>query len=97
VPSTGLRPWRSEARRRPAVHSRQRRSEHPLWVRLGLWGLPNRAAAWAFVWISLASAAACIVYGLWNPRFLVGSLFVLAAIMYWLTIRWVDRNGTWER
>ncbi len=37
--------------------------ERPLWVKVGLWGLPGRSSAWAFVWLSLAVAVGCVAYG----------------------------------
>jgi hypothetical protein len=71
------------------------RDEFPLWVRFGLWGLRGRASVWAFVWLSIACSVGCVIYGFWDARFFVGSLFLFAALMYWLTIRWVDRHGEW--
>jgi len=70
-------------------------AERPWWVKVGLWGVPNRAAAWAFFWLSIALAVGCIVYGFWAPPFFAGDLFFLAALWYWLSIRWVDRHGGW--
>jgi hypothetical protein len=67
----------------------------PLWVRIGLWGIPSRRAASAFVWLSLAIALACAVYGLRDRRFLLGVIMVLAALWYDAAIRWVDRHGGW--
>jgi hypothetical protein len=72
------------------------RSKYPLWVRLGLWGLPTRASAWAFVAISILAAVAGCLYGLRDPRYFVCGGFLLAAYLYWITIRWVDRHGRWE-
>jgi hypothetical protein len=71
------------------------RTSYPLWVQLGLWGLPNRAAVWVCFWLSMACAVAGVAYGFYKPRAFLGSLFFLAALMYWLTIRWVDRHGRW--
>jgi hypothetical protein len=64
-------------------------------VKLSLWGVPNRAAAWAFVWLSVLLAVACVVYGFWDSRYFVGILFLLAALGYWLALRWVDHHGSW--
>lgn len=69
--------------------------EHPMWVKLGLWGLPNRKAAWAFFWISLVSAAGCIAYGFIDPWFFSGSIWMLVALWYIASIRWIDRYGRW--
>ena len=61
-----------------------------------MWGLPNRAAAWAFVWLSLLAALAAGVgaFFYWPAAF--GVLFVLAALWYYLSIRWVDRYDRWR-
>jgi hypothetical protein len=72
------------------------RSTWPLWVRIGLWGLPNRAAAWAFFWLSMAIAVGCVAYGWVDWRFCVGGMMVFAALWYLLAIQWVDRHGRWS-
>ena len=71
------------------------RRERPLWVKLGLWGLPNRAAAWAFFWLSIAIAVGCVAYGFVDWRFFAGGGMVFAALWYYLSIRWVDQNDRW--
>jgi hypothetical protein len=68
----------------------------PFWVKLGLWGLPNRASAWVFVWICIAIAAFCAVRGFSNPKWFLGVGMILAALWYWASIRWVDRNSSWS-
>ncbi|HUY89558.1 MAG TPA: hypothetical protein VMV10_12560 [Pirellulales bacterium] len=66
----------------------------PGWVKLGLWGLPNRGSAWACFWLSGALGLGG-AYGFVDPRFFgFGSLF-FAASWYWLAIRWVDEHGGW--
>ena len=72
------------------------RSSWPMMVRIGLWGLPTRATAWAFFWLSLAIAAAGVAYGFINPLAFIGGLMVFAALWYYLSIRWVDRHGAWS-
>lgn len=73
------------------------RSGYPWWVKLSMWGVPGRAGLWAFVALSVAAAVACVVYGFWkNPRFILGALLLFAALMYWLSIRWVDKHGSWS-
>jgi len=72
------------------------RASYPLWVRIGLWGLPSRASVWAFFGLSIACAVAGCIYGFYKPRAFAGSLLFVAALMYWLTIRWVDRHGRWS-
>ena len=72
------------------------RSKWPVMVQLGLWGLPSRWAAWGFFDLSVAVAVSCIAYGLVEPLFFVGGLLLFAALWYYLSIRWVDRHGTWS-
>ena len=72
------------------------RSKWPMMVRLGLWGLPNRFAAWAFFWLSLAIAAGCVAYGFVNPLAFIGGQMVFAALWYYLSIRWVDLHSSWS-
>jgi len=70
--------------------------EYPGWVKFSLLGFPCRAAQWFFFALSLAAALGLLIYGQWNPRAFYGSIVaIMAALMYWLTIRWVDRHGTW--
>lgn len=71
------------------------RSKWPLPVRLGLWGLSTRSAAWVFVWLSVALAIGAVAYGFVNPLGFLGGVFAFAGLWYYLSIRWVDRHSTW--
>ena len=65
---------------------------------MGLWGIPDRAIAWAFFWFSLFLAVVPTVRAYFTgdtQHFLCG-LFGLAALWYWLCIRWVDEHGGWS-
>jgi len=74
-----------------------RKAERPLWVRVGLWGLHSRTSAWAFLWLAVALAIGSVFYGVTrDSRFIVGAVFFLAALWYWLAIQWVDRHGSWK-
>ena len=73
------------------------REEWPLWVRVALWGLPNRNSAWVFFWLSLAIGVGCIAYGFVDRRFFLGDPMLLAALWYYLSIRWVDQNSRWSQ
>ena len=75
------------------------RAQYPWWVKMGVWGLPNRGAVWLFVWQSIAAAIVVTAYMAWirHPRWPAGLLFFFGAFMYWKAIRWVDRNGTWSK
>lgn len=72
------------------------RADYPWWVKVSLWGAPGRAGQWVFVALSIASAVGCVIYGFWNRPFFLGVLFLFSALMYWLTIRWIDRHGSWS-
>jgi hypothetical protein len=73
------------------------RSEYPWWVKLSMWGVPGRWGLWMFVAISIAVAIGSVVYGvIWDLRYVVGVLFLFSALIYWLSIRWVDRHGSWD-
>jgi hypothetical protein len=86
-------------RRRPlneaTMSEKKSRGDYPLWVRLSLWGLPNRASVWMFAWLSFIGAVGCGIYGFWDARFFPGLLLLLAAWIYWRALRWVDRYGLW--
>ena len=71
------------------------RSKWPLFVRLGLWGLPTRASAWSFCILSLLLAVGCVAYAIVDQRFIIGGALFLAALWYYLSIRWVDEHGRW--
>lgn len=74
-----------------------KRKDYPVWVSLSVMWLPTRSSVWAFVWISLALAAASVIFGVWNHYFFCGATFLVAALLYWLAIRWIDRYGSWDR
>ena len=72
------------------------RAAYPWWVKLSMWGVPGRFGLWAYVAFCVATAVACVIYGFWDRRFFTGALFLFGALMYWLSIRWVDRHGSWD-
>jgi len=78
-----------------SMDERVPRADYPWWVKLSMWGVPGRVGLWAFVAISIACAAGCVVYGFWDVRFFTEVLFLFSALMYWLTIRWIDCHGSW--
>jgi hypothetical protein len=72
------------------------RTKWPTWVRIALWGLPNRGSAWFFFWLAMAIAAGCVAAGFVNRLLLCGGIMVLAAFGYYQSIRWVDRHDRWS-
>jgi hypothetical protein len=71
-------------------------SPRPRWVRLGLWGVASRRAAMIYFWLSLLTAAGCMLAGMFDPRFIVGVPLIFAASWYWACIRWVDLHDDWS-
>ncbi len=64
--------------------------ERPLWVAVGLWGLKTRALAWAFFALSILVATGWMMYWSWS-----GAIIYLAAVWYFMAIRWADKNNAW--
>ena len=67
----------------------------PAWVTVGLYDVHTRYDALAYMWLSVLVATACAVIGFWYPSARAGLGLVVAAIWYWLSIRWVDLNDQW--
>ena len=77
------------------------RASVPLWVRLCMFGVPDRGAALGYYWLLVAGLCACpllALQGIRNvPTVLFGGAFLSFAL--WSTsraIRWLDRHG-WEQ
>lgn len=66
--------------------------KRPLWVSIGLWGLKTRGSVLAFMWLSIALAVASAIVQFW-----LGLLVLLAALWYWLAMKWVDENEGWQQ
>ncbi|CAN5745168.1 hypothetical protein BH23CHL7_BH23CHL7_04240 [soil metagenome] len=75
---------------------------HPWWVRMLRAGGQSRRVLLFWVGAYLVAAVASVLVAFLfeeDPAFgvVVGALFALVGLAHWLTIRWVDRNGSWER
>jgi hypothetical protein len=68
----------------------------PVWVRLGLWRVPTRKTAVAWMWIALAIAVLSLIVSYWVPRAFIGVVMLGAAIWYACAIWWMDRHGQWQ-
>jgi hypothetical protein len=69
--------------------------ERPLWVRIGLWGVPNRPSAWVFFWVCMALAMGFMGFGFADPLYAWGGLFIFGSIGYFSVIRWMDKHKQW--
>ena len=67
----------------------------PGWVKLGLWGTSTRKSAQGLLYLSMALAVCCGLYGLIDARFFFGTGLIASALWYGQAIRWVDRNDRW--
>jgi hypothetical protein len=68
----------------------------PWWVKFPLLGLPNRSSAVLSMWLTVALAAASVLFGFRDIRFSWGALALLATPWYMRAIVWVDRHGGWS-
>jgi len=78
------------------MEQRVARKDYPWWVKLSMLGVPGRAGQWACVAVSLILGAGALYLSQGNPMFRPFTVAPLAAIPYLLTIRWVDRHGSWD-
>ena len=73
------------------------RDRYPWWVKVSLWGVPGRGGLWGFVALSVAGAIGCFIYGFRDARsFYFPVPLLIAGLLYWSAIRWVDRHGSWD-
>jgi hypothetical protein len=75
--------------------------QYPWWVRITMLGSSSRRALRFWSGMYLVSAVASVLYGIWFEDdltfgLLFAALFFLLALAHWLTIRWIDRHGTWS-
>jgi hypothetical protein len=70
--------------------------KRPWWVRFALYGLPNRRAALASVFILVWAAALLVLFGFRDLRYSAGAALTVPAIIWYLkAITWTDRHGGW--
>jgi hypothetical protein len=82
-------------------------ADRPLWVRIGLFGVPSRKAAMLWMKGSLAAVVAVLGIQVAASVFMsgLGMSVALAALLdllmlngplwYWLAIRWTDEHEGW--
>lgn len=81
-------------------------SSQPFWVRMALWGVPDRCNAVIFYWVCLVFAVAFPLYmaetrqhlppwWLWSGCLGFLALAYLAAVNIGRAIRWRDEHDAW--
>ena len=65
--------------------------KRPFWVTIGLWGLKTRGSVLACIGLSIALALASAIMQFW-----LGLLMLLAALWYFLAMKWVDEDEGWQ-
>lgn len=73
----------------------EKKDDMPSWVYWGLWGIKTRKVAMLFVYISIVLTLAIVPVGIALNDYLFIA-FILVPLWYWLSIKWVDKNSTWE-
>lgn len=78
----------------------------PILVRLGLAMIHSRAAAWNWFWLSASLGLLFLFFGValafyhlffFGAGVLAAIAMGLAALWYYLSIRWVDRHDDWSK
>ena len=76
--------------------------EYPWWVRFSLLGARTRRSQWFWVGLSVAAGVLLTVFaadtlGPARYVYLIAAAWAfIASALYWSTIRWMDRHGTWS-
>ena len=78
------------------MDERRPRDQYPWWVRFSLVGARTRNSQWFWVGLSVVVGALLLVFAREadGPAKFV---YLLAAGLYWSTIRWMDRHGSWDQ
>jgi hypothetical protein len=81
----------------------------PLWVFLAFSSIETRKGALILIWSSLIFSVYCIPWiSFFNDYPWVAKLFLIedwswvammlpVVIWYWLSLKWIDKNSSWER
>lgn len=67
----------------------------PIYVRTGLFGINSKKIAYMYFWLSVVISAVSVIMGFYNKVYFFGVLFLLAALWYFLVIKWMDSNSKW--
>jgi len=73
----------------------KRHDQMPALVYWGLWGISTRRVAAVYMWGCIAVGTVSTIAADRSPQVPHGIVFFLAALWYWHSIRWVDKNSSW--
>jgi hypothetical protein len=77
------------------------REQYPWWVKLTINNASTRKTAWFWFFLSAAFGAGGLAFLLLNVGFFAPLLAAIGgpivAVLYLMTIKWMDRHGEWPR
>lgn len=73
----------------------KRKDNMPAWVYWGLWGIRTRRLAMLFVVFSMILSLIIVPSGVATQDFVLIA-FAIVPLWYWLSVRWVDANSSWD-
>ena len=77
-------------------YSKQKYMKKPLYVKVGLFGVPSKKAAKGYMYFCASLALVSLLVGIViSDKYLMGLVFALAAFWYKLSIKWMDENNGW--
>ena len=74
----------------------KRSDNMPLWVFLGLMSVETRKGAMTLVWFCLVAAFICIPVSWYLQDWSYAAMMFAITPWYWFSVKWVDRNASWE-
>jgi hypothetical protein len=75
----------------------ERRDNMPLWVFLGLLNIESKKGALILVWACVAVSIICIPVSYYYDDWSYAGMMFAITPWYWLSMRWVDKNSSWEQ
>ena len=74
----------------------ERQENMPSWVYWGLWSIRSRSTAMAYFDGSLVLSVVIVTAAVIVEYYILCAILVVP-IWYWLSIKWVDNNSSWEQ
>ena len=73
----------------------EQKEKMPYWVYLGLWSIKTRKVALGYFIGTLLLMSIIVPASIYYNDYFY-SIFAFVPLWYWLSIKWVDNNSTWE-